>query len=246
MGRYAITFGILPYLANLREFTYSAWVRQDVNPFVGQPFAVLVSRCVDLGTGRRGNFLLLNTNGDLWFNSYKTPTDGEWKTASGALPSEDVWYHVLLTYDNTSAAADPVIYVDGVSKALTETVTPSGTTDDDSDCPLVLFNLPASVLTSDEYYYDVINNVALKDIRIYNRILNSEEISELATEEGNFDTVQDGLLFCGPFVPSDNIDDYIGDTIENDDWVIDIVHRAAGIPYNESSDPAEMMTGESV
>jgi hypothetical protein len=241
-SRYAIDFGILPYLTNLPQFTYSLWVRRDAST----TFAVLISHCVDEGTGRRGNFLLLNTNGDLQFDSYKTPNDGHWKADLALYPQYLVWQHVCLAYDNTTAAADPLLYVDGVQVAMVETGTPSGTTDDDSDCPLVLFNMPPNPATSDRYYYNTIHHVSMKDVRIYDRILTPGEITELAAEESNFDIVQDGLLFCGPFTPIDNITDYIGHTIENDDWMLDIVHRAAGIPYNESSDPAEMMTGESV
>jgi hypothetical protein len=241
-SRYAIDFGILPYLTNLPQFTYSLWVRRDAST----TFAVLISHCVDEGTGRRGNFLLLNTNGDLQFDSYKTPNDGHWKADLALWPTYLVWQHVCLTYDNTTSAADPLLYVDGVPVAMTETGTPSGTTDDDGDCPLVLFNIPPNPATSDRYYYDTIHDVSIKDVRIYNRILNSDEIAELAAGENDWNTVQDGLKFCGPVAPIDNTADYIGDTIENDDWMLDIVHQAAGIPYNESSDPADMMHGEAI
>jgi hypothetical protein len=236
----AIDFGILPYLANMAEFSYSAWVR-----LVDNPYGAIISRTVDLGTGRRGNMLFISGS-DLLFYSYKTPTDGEWESV-GAVPVDGEWHHVVVIYDNTTDTANPIIYVDGVSKTVTETSAPSGASDDDSDCPLVLLNSAKNILSVEEYEFQDIRDVGLKDLRIYNRALNSVEITELAADEANYDLVLDGLKFCGPFAPTDNIDDYIGHTIEADDWVLDIVHRAAGKPYNgDTSSAATMLTGEAV
>ena len=51
-------------------------------------------------------------------------TIGQWTTdADLAL---DTWLNIVITYDRGSTANNPVIYVDGVSVALTEIATPSG------------------------------------------------------------------------------------------------------------------------
>jgi hypothetical protein len=42
-------------------------------------------------------------------------------------PSSAVWHSIVVTYDGGSAANDPVIYVDGASVTVTETVAPVGT-----------------------------------------------------------------------------------------------------------------------
>ena len=240
--RHAIDFGILSYLSNLPQFTYSLWVKR----LSSNTFAVLMSHSVDTGTGRRGNFFLMNTNGELYFASYKTPTDGIWDTAP-AVTTVGSWVHVCLTYDNGSADADPEIWVGGVKQTIAEISTPVGSTDDDSDCPLVLFNLPAVPGTTDLYYYDILHDVAEKDQRIYGRRLTDSEIAELAAGEDVLDNVQDGLLFQGIYAPKDNIDDYVGHTLEADDLVLDVVHRAAGAPYNlDTTDATTMLTGESI
>jgi hypothetical protein len=229
--RVAVNFGILPYLANMTGFTYSAWVKR----LDATSFGVILARTTDNGTGRRGNWLHVNTDGTLYFISYKTPDDGEWE-AEFALPSEDVWYHVALTYDNSTDTADPKIYVNGSLVTTVEIEIPSGTSDDDADCPVMLFNIAPDPATLDEYFYDSVNDVVLKDIRIYNYILSPTEVSNLYTlSEDDHDYAQDGLMFAAPFAPSDNIDDYINDQILEQDWILDGIYRAAGIPYNETT-----------
>jgi hypothetical protein len=240
-SRQAIDFGVLPYLANMSHFSYSVWIKR----LDYQAFAVLVNHSLDTGSGRRGNYFLMNTNGDLQFSSYKTPTDGHWEHASALFDVNNVWRHVVLTYDNTTDTADPRIYVDGTEISVTENYTPSGTSDDDSDCPLILFNIaPNPSVAGQQYFYNSSKNAILKDIRIYNRILTQSEITELANGEDDYSTVQDGLQFQGIYAPKDNINDYIGDVIDNQDLVLDSVHKAAGIPYNENtSDTTKMLSG---
>lgn len=235
--RVALDFGILPYLANMPAFTYSVWVKK----LGSVPAGTLISRTVDLGTGRRGNFFQLS-GANLYFSSYKSPTDGEWVATSSVPASQNVWFHVVLTYDNTSASADPLIYVDAVSKTVTEQTTPSGTSDDDSDCPLILFNIsPNPADPTQKYYYSDHRDFAIKDVRIYNRILSGADISTLAAGEDDYSTVPDGLLFQGIYAPRENIADYIDDTIENGDLVLDVVHQAVGIPYSEDTSVSDNM-----
>lgn len=234
--RNALDFGILPYLANMNYYSYSFWIKRS-----GDAFGVMVGRSVDIGTGRRGNYFLLRTNGSLYFVSFKTPGDGVWETATNILPSLNVWYHVVVTYNNTTATADPIIYINGTPVTLTETSTPSGTTDNDADCPVILFsNGPNPAIGGQEYELEN-RNFSLKDVRIYNRMLTQDEVTELYSGEDNYSTVQNGLVFNGIFAPKDNIGDYINDTITDQDLVLDSVYRAAGTPYNENTSNEDYM-----
>jgi hypothetical protein len=241
----AIDFGILPYLANLSHFSYSFWVR--LNTALGGYYPL--SRTVDPGdgTGRRGNKVLINKDQKIYFYSYKTPTDGEWVTSSVVLSNLNQWYHVVVTYDNTTDTADPKIYINGTLVAITESTTPVGTSDNDSDCPLILFNDSFQPTVPTLEYATSADNFHLKDVRIYNRILTQAEITALFNGEDDYSTVQNGLLFNGIFAPNSNIADYVGTTIEADDLVLDSVRQAAGVPYNQdTSNPAYMLTGESI
>ncbi len=51
-------------------------------------------------------------------------SDAEWAITE---PSAGAWHHILVTYDASSTANDPVIYVDGVSVTVTENTAPVGT-----------------------------------------------------------------------------------------------------------------------
>ena len=62
----------------------------------------------------------------IYFETLKTDNvnvNGRWKVA-GEL-SLGSWHHIAVSYDGALAANNPVVYVDGVSKSITETVTPS-------------------------------------------------------------------------------------------------------------------------
>ena len=57
-----------------------------------------------------------------------------WSTAAGTIATGS-WYHVVLTYDDRATTNDPIIYVNCLSKSLTESAAPVGTrlTDDSYD-----------------------------------------------------------------------------------------------------------------
>ena len=193
----AITFGILPYLANLSYMSYSLWVRRNG----ASTFAPLISHSVDDGTGRRGHRLLMNTNGKLTFRSNRViaANYGLWQTDVN-ITDTGVWHHVAVTYDNTSAAADPIFYVDNVVQAITEVNAPVGAAADDSDAELILFNNSFDPLAyvGKDYLFDTIENISMKNVRIYSRILQPSEIADLYNiPTGN--TIIDGLLFHGVF-----------------------------------------------
>lgn len=237
----ALDFGVMPHLANMSQFSYSLWVKR----LAATTFAVLISKTIDTGSGRRGNFLLLNTNGDLQFISYKTPTDGDWSKNLALYPSYLDWRHVALTYDNTTDTADPLLYIDGVLTAMTETGTPTGTSDDDRDAPLILFNMtPDPLNPAETYSYNTLHDVLMKNVRIYNRILSQTEITALAASADDYLIIQEGLVFQGIYAPQDNIDDYINDMILADDLVLETVRGYAGRPYNtDTSSSTETLYG---
>lgn len=237
--RSAINFGILPYLNNLYEFSYSLWVKRTNTG----PGCVLIGKSVDDGVvGRRGNYLLLNGS-TLTFICHRSPTDGQWDLAS-AVTSTNVWVHILLVYDNRSYENDPKIYLNGVLQSITETNTPVGNYDDDSDCFLTLFNIgPDPAVDDQQYYYGTMRRTAMKNVRIYNRQVTAAEAVLLAAGPDDYSNVQDGLVFQGIYAPQDYVNDYIGSPITNEEFVIDTVHKATGIPYNETTTDATTMLG---
>lgn len=242
-SRTAIDFGILPYLSNLQQFSYSMWINRTGT----NPYSALIGHSVDTGSGRRGCEYFINGR-DIEFYSYKTPNDGHWKVVLGMPNDTNTWHHVVMTYNNMADTEDPMFWVDGVLKTTTEVAAPTGTTDNDSDCPLVLFNLmPNPALPDSKYYIDYSHDAKIKDVRIYNHVLSAAEVAELYAGQNNYSTVQDGLLFNGILVPSDNINDYLDNTIENDDLVFERIRGAAGIPYNgDTSNSNKMLYGKNL
>jgi len=64
-------------------------------------------------------------NGDLVFSEQFDDTPGSWKT-NNAIFTVGVNHTVVITYDNSNVANNPIIYADGISVPITEIDTPVG------------------------------------------------------------------------------------------------------------------------
>ena len=118
-----------------------------------------------------------------------------WSTAAGkwsiAKPSTGSYHHIAITYDGSSTANDPVIYLNGVSQTVTERAAPSGT-----------IQLPTG--TS---YFGSENgsgqwfNGSLAEFAIWNTVLSGATITALAG--GNAPSFYtSGLLLYAPLIGS--------------------------------------------
>ena len=65
--------------------------------------------------------------------------DGTWTTTTTAI-TVATWTHVVLTYDADAVANNPILYINGVTEALTEASTPVGTRDTDAANNLYIGN----------------------------------------------------------------------------------------------------------
>jgi len=83
----------------------------------------------------------------LKFRREYTTTSGEWAIDQ---PSLNAWHHCVITYDDSSASNDPIVYIDGVSVTVTETQTPAGTLRPDNAANYVWGNDG----TTTDYYWD--------------------------------------------------------------------------------------------
>jgi hypothetical protein len=117
---------------------------------------------------------------DLQFDMDFDGANGNWETTlNGAAYGE--WTHVAVTYDSGPAAAavdnDPIIYINGVSQALTENSTPVGTRVTDAG----LTTRFGDRNTTDRSFDGIID-----DLRIYSDILTAAEVAALYSEGENF------------------------------------------------------------
>ncbi len=117
-------------------------------------------------------FFIDNSTGPgirLEFLRYFSTTDGDWLATSNTAPL-NTWTHACVTYNNSSAANDPVFYINGVvAPTITELTTPVGTAMTD-----VAENFAISYSTSTRFFDGTID-----EVRLYSRILTAAEIKAL-------------------------------------------------------------------
>jgi len=105
-----------------------------------------------------------------------TGTDGQWKTTDAIVPI-NTWSCVGFTYDASATTNDAILYVNGLSKAVTEeTGPPTETRRSSAGVDAVIGNRATAAYTFDGL---------IGEIWIYNRALNPLEIQHnyLATKE---------------------------------------------------------------
>lgn len=148
---------------------------------------------------------------------------GRWDMPSGTLSGlQNSWHHVAVTYDDI-AEHTPKMYLDGVLKTLTTVNAPTGTAYDYSTAPLMIGNLNV-VGAQVPYNY----NGYIKDVRIYGRELSQEEIRLLASNHREYLSVQDGLVFQGPCVKSEDYGGITGTMLYPTTKLIDNVYGVRG------------------
>jgi hypothetical protein len=108
-------------------------------------------------------------NNTLAFIASFSGGDGKWHTPSGS-HSFKRWTHVAASYDRSSPANLPRLYLDGVMQTLTTVTTPAGTWTNNAQ-PLTIGNGLSGTRTF---------NGLLDEVRIYDRILTAGEIAALA------------------------------------------------------------------
>ncbi len=67
---------------------------------------------------------------------------GRWSFPTFSLGN---WHQVVVIYNRTSAANDPVVYVDGIAQVVTEYMTPSGTVNSDAASSFQMSKSPGNV-----------------------------------------------------------------------------------------------------
>ncbi|MBN1671744.1 MAG: DUF2341 domain-containing protein, partial [Kiritimatiellae bacterium] len=91
-------------------FTVSAWIKADS--------ASSSRESIFYKAPRKLYLYQSSPNTRLKYRHYHTDEDGWW-TDAGAVAT-GVWHHVALSYDKSSVANDPVMYIDGTSMSLEE------------------------------------------------------------------------------------------------------------------------------
>lgn len=127
---------------------------------------------VQFDDGNKNRIDLVNTSGStcsLEFQQFCSVTDGIWRTTNRDI-STGQWIHIAITYDRSGGVgANPIIYINGVSVAVTTTQSPVA--------PLRT-GITQVNLGSDGFGAAFING-AFDDFAFFNRVLTAAEIFSL-------------------------------------------------------------------
>ncbi|MBP9757325.1 MAG: LamG domain-containing protein [Candidatus Pacebacteria bacterium] len=173
------------------RMTISAWIypRSGGQDLLGaiwaQGFGPFLGVCgVGSGNCAFDNSLIFGAN--QWSGA-----PGGWETGANSIRMNE-WQHVVVTYDQTNAANDALLYINGVLAASSEVSTPTGT---------VGANNPANIgAGSGNLGFDG----PIDEVRVYNRLLSASEVSSLYKSGGvalgssatltNGSTLKNGLV----------------------------------------------------
>jgi hypothetical protein len=147
------------------ELSISAWVKYNNNLATSNRYHPIVAK-----QGTKGNsFILQNmrsgasSNGGELFFGVNTP-NGTFNAFSGVVPSQNVWYNIVGTYDGSNVK----IYIDGVLKA---TSSASGNINSNTEL----------MMLGDGGYggYSQLLNGNLDEVSIYSRGLTQSEVTSI-------------------------------------------------------------------
>jgi hypothetical protein len=148
------------------ELSISAWVKYASNLATSNRYEPIVAK---IGPSFGNSFVLQNmrsgassNGGELYFN-VQTP-NGSFNAFSGVVPSQNVWYNVVGTYDGSNVK----IYIDGILKA---TLSATGSINSNTEL----------LMLGDAGYggFSSILNGNLDEISIYSRGLTQSEVTNI-------------------------------------------------------------------
>jgi hypothetical protein len=153
--------------------TISAWIYPLTTG--GGGFGQILSQYVGGGSW---SFSLCDTNASECPSTARTleyyqgfsNTNGIWYSSADAIKLNE-WNHVVVTYDRTSTANVPILYIDGRPATVNTASTPIGTADDGSG------GLRVGVFYGSEESFKF--NGTIDEVRLYDRILSADEVKQL-------------------------------------------------------------------
>ncbi len=104
----------------------TAWIAPDDNGDTND--SILNAGCIaSRNDGNGWAFGLAQSNDLRYAHSFDGSGFSRWSTTGDFVPYTGVFTHVAVTYNGSSISNDPIIYVDGVARAVTEVTAPFGT-----------------------------------------------------------------------------------------------------------------------
>ena len=217
-----INYGYLPAVsgAGVTQRSWSVWMYQDTaSPAYPESYA-LMSTYGDL----QGSFMYTRDPLSIYYWSYSSVHGGRWKTPDNSF-SLATWNHIVVTFQEGDLTADPVIYINGVSQAITENYTPSGAIQNEVSRELVIGNIKSV----GSPYIEAFDG-KIFDPRVYNTILTQAQVTTLYNAGVPDETlVTDGLVFQGFNVRTGDLASYIGTTLTSAYTLRENMYGAVGV-----------------
>lgn len=185
-GAQYIDFGsAISGVIGLTAKSVAFWVKPD--DFGAAYEMLIISDGTGTDTDELFDIVTQITTGKVGLVAHFSTTNGVWITTSATLTA-GAWNHVVVTYDGTSTANNPVIYINGASVAVTRSTAPVGTYRTGTAANLYIGTPSAGAALDGK----------ITDARIYNAVLTSSQASGLyagGVFTPNFDT---NLVFHAP------------------------------------------------
>ena len=218
----AIDFGVLPQLANLRQRTYSFWLKDD------DENRVHLRGGMGVNSDYAGTVFYPasahNYNCVYVYSRFSNGV-GAWGTPSYG-PFVNTWYFCAMTMDYTNEDKSvPKIYINGVEEPIiTVNSPPLGSTyRDEEGCNFILGNQKTATLDFNSPLAG-----SMKDVRVYNRVLSSAEIAGLYSGAN----VTQGLVFHGLCAKNKDKNLYAGKNLTGEQNIIDNIYGFVGTPID--------------
>jgi len=205
----------------LAQKSISFWINPDSVGVASPPAFIYTLGLIEEATGNNAWGVIIGYagNGDIGFQEAFSVDPGSWY--SGNILSTGLFQHVVITYSNSNTANDPIFYVNGVVKSITEDITPSGTTPTGNGS---FFRIGAGGASTVKPI-----DGRLQDVRIYNRILSAAEVYALYANR-RIGYLRNGLVFHAPMIGAAGLTQFDGATLGATNYVRDIINNAAGTP----------------
>ncbi len=146
----------------------TAWIAPDDNGDTNAGFLAAGCICARNNGGDGWAFGLDASNDLRYAHSWDGSGISRWVTAGNFVPYDGTFTHVAVTYNASSTANDPIIYVDGVSRSVTETTAPFGTVENAGT-----FRVGIAEGTVNEFDGDI------DELLFIGQILSSTEVNEV-------------------------------------------------------------------
>lgn len=214
--------------ADTSTFTVMAWIRwtQDtggelygitrlvnydgVPAFVGSVFRVWIEADFDR--------IIFDT-----IDMTNIDVEGSWHTDTNAVVI-NTWYHIAFTYDSSDTSNDAVIYINGTSVNVTESITPLAVqtfTD--------IRKVSVGSIGAGSRFHGTI-----ADERLYTRILAASEIADIYNNR-TFDGNDNDLQFHCPMLGAATLQTFEGASLTATTLIVDRINGRKGTPGVDGS-----------